>query len=78
MYLVMAIEHFPDSEPVTTLEVRDREDDAIMLARCMCDEAKNARREAGVFVYRIDLASPIYRRTIAPPRQRKSKRGCRR
>jgi len=71
MYLVMAIEHFPDSEPVTTLEIRDHEADARMLARCMRDEAKTARRQAAVFVYPIDPDSAIYQRNVAPPRRRR-------
>ncbi|MCC6907062.1 MAG: hypothetical protein IT430_03895 [Phycisphaerales bacterium] len=50
MFLVMAIEYFPDSEPVRTLEVRGRHDDAVMLARCLRDEAKSRGNRAAIDV----------------------------
>lgn len=77
MYLVMAIEHFPDSEPVTTLEVRDRLDDAVMLARCMRDEARSAARHALVEVFPVDRLSAVQRFAVSA-RPKRSKRGCRR
>jgi len=63
MYLIMAIEHFPDSEPVTTLEIRDHEADARMLARCMRDEAKAANRQASIGVHPIGEQVQAYRVT---------------
>ncbi|MCC6907073.1 MAG: hypothetical protein IT430_03950 [Phycisphaerales bacterium] len=48
-----AIEYFPDSEGVQTLEMRLREDDAIMLARCMRDEAKARGHSVTIEVRRI-------------------------
>lgn len=77
MYLVMAIEHFPDSEPVTTLEIRDRQDDAVMLARCMRDEARSVARHAVIEVFQFDRLAPIQRFAVSA-RPKRSKRGCKR
>lgn len=72
MYLVMAIEHFPDSEPVRTLEFRQREDDAVMFARCLRDEVKARGNRVDIDVCPIGESVKRYAVAARPRRRRRA------
>ncbi|MCC6909017.1 MAG: hypothetical protein IT430_13820 [Phycisphaerales bacterium] len=72
MFLVMAIEYFADSEPVTSFDIRDRWDDAVMLARCLRDEAKSRGNSAEIDVRRIEHSVKRYVVAARPKRKRRA------